>query len=82
MNVTIQIHYISNETKILQGGSFPLRGRKPEQVAMLFWKHIKRENIFAKVLEKVTCNEEDITDLVKELEKQEYEKVLNDDLPF
>lgn len=42
MNVTIEIHYIA-DSKIMQGGSFPLRGKQSVQVALDFWKQIKKE---------------------------------------
>jgi len=70
MNITIEIHYISN-SKILQKGSFPLRGRKPEQVALQFWKDIKREMSHELELEEVIAAGENITDLVKDLERKE-----------
>jgi hypothetical protein len=66
LNVNIEIHYIS-ESKILQRGSFPLKGRKPEQVALQFWKEIKREMPYAKEIELVRVDGEDITELVKEI---------------
>jgi hypothetical protein len=71
MNVTIQIHYITieNEGRILQRGSFPLKRRKPEEVAYEFWKWIKREMTVEIELEQVIADGEDITKLVKELEK-------------
>jgi hypothetical protein len=71
MNSTIQIHYIETESKIkvLQRGSFPLKGKKQEQVAYKWWKQIRRESSMNLELEKVIANGEDITELVKELEK-------------
>jgi hypothetical protein len=36
--VIIQIHYLSNDNKSHRAGSFPLRDKKPEQVAIEFWK--------------------------------------------
>lgn len=68
MNVVIHIHYITeNDSRILQKGEFPLRGKKKEQVALEFWKWIKRENMYSVEIEKVLCEGEDITDVVKEL---------------
>jgi hypothetical protein len=81
LNVNIEIHYIS-ESKILQRGSFPLRGRSPEQIAYDFWKHIKKEMPYPLVLEEVLAAGEDVTDLVRDLEKQELLNVMNDNLPF
>jgi hypothetical protein len=84
MNVVIEIHYISSENKILQAGSFPLRRRTPEQVAFEFWSHIKKENPYECEIEKIICNgDQDITQLIKELEKQKTLKIMNEDnLPF
>jgi hypothetical protein len=85
MNVTIEIHYISNQTKVMQAGSFPLRGRRPEQVALDWWKQIKKEMSYHAQLEKIIINgDQDITELVKELEKQEWRKNYEaaDNLPF
>jgi hypothetical protein len=69
MTVVIQIHYIAieNEGRILQRGSFPLKGKKPEQVALEFWKGIKREMTVEVAIEQVIADGEDITELVKEL---------------
>jgi len=69
MNITIQISYISNDNKVMQRGSFPLRRRKPEVVAYDWFKEIRREMPFGAELEKVIADGEDITELVKELEK-------------
>jgi hypothetical protein len=81
MNVLIQIHYISNEIKVLQGGSFPLRGKKPEQVAYDWWRQLKREMSYSGELEMVIADGEDITGLVRALEKEEWRKI-DGDLPF
>ncbi|MEH7484667.1 hypothetical protein V7157_27070 [Neobacillus drentensis] len=78
MNVSIQIHYISYDNKISRGGSFPLRGHKTESVAYDFWKWIKKEHPFEVILEKVINNgDQDITEMVKEVEKQEWRNIEN-----
>jgi hypothetical protein len=85
MNVTIEIHYISNQTKVMQAGSFPLRGKSKEQVALNWWKQIKKEMSYHAQLEKVIANgDKDITELVKELEKKEWRKrdETSGNLPF
>jgi hypothetical protein len=81
MNITIEIHYISS-SKIMQRASFPLRGRRPEQIAYEFWKSIKKEIPYPVELDEVFAAGEDVTDHVKELEKQELLNTMNDDLPF
>lgn len=69
MNVTLQISYISNENHVTQRGSFPLKRRKPEEVAYEWFKEIRREMPFSAELESVIADGEDITELVMELEK-------------
>jgi hypothetical protein len=71
MNITIRIIYtaIEVESKSMRSGSFPLKGRKPEEVAYEFWKWIKSEEPLELVMEKVIVDGEDITEQVKELEK-------------
>ena len=83
MNVTIEIHYIAN-SRLTQSGSFRLRGKQPVQVALDFWKQIKKEMSYHAKLEKVIVDgDKDITDLVQELEKSEWRNVENHwDLPF
>jgi hypothetical protein len=69
MNITIRIIYaaIEVESKSMRSGSFPLKGRKPEQVAYEFWKWIQKEEPLELELEKVIVDAEDITELVKSL---------------
>jgi hypothetical protein len=82
MNVSIEIHYKS-DSRTLQKGYFPLRGRKPEKVALEFWKQIKKEMSHRAELEKVIVDgDQDITQLVKDLEQREWNNSLNDNLPF
>lgn len=69
MNVTIQISYISNESQVMQRGSFPLKRREPERVAYEWFNQIRREMPFGAEIEKVIADGEDITELVKELDK-------------
>lgn len=66
MNVSIHIHYETNDNKVMRKGSFPLSGKKKELVAYDFWKWIKAESPFSVELEKVICDGEDITQQVKE----------------
>lgn len=73
MNVVIHIHYIANDMGVLRRGSFPLKSRNPEEVAYEWWKQIKRESYVNLELDKVIADGEDITQLVKELEKAPLE---------
>jgi hypothetical protein len=68
MNVVISIHYITNENKVLRRGSFPVQRKTSEEVALDFWKWIKKEHPYECEIEKVLCDGEDITEKVKELE--------------
>jgi hypothetical protein len=82
MNVSIEIHY-KTDSKTVQKGSFPLRGRKPEKVALEFWKQIKKDMSHHAQLEKVIVDgDQDITQLVKDLELLEWNKSMDDNLPF
>lgn len=67
-DIVLQIHYITNENKVLQRGTFPLKGRTHEKVALDFWKQIKRSMPFECELEKVIVDGEDRTEKVKEIE--------------
>ncbi|WHZ05844.1 hypothetical protein QNH48_14985 [Neobacillus sp. YX16] len=69
MTVLLVIHYIAIEvdTKIMRKWETPLRGKKPEEVALKWWKEIIREYHIDLELEKVTSDGEDITELVNEL---------------
>lgn len=70
MTVTIQIIYRSaaSGSKILQRGSFPLKWRHPQEVAFDWLQQIKREMHFDN-LEQLLCNGEDITEIIKEMDK-------------
>lgn len=84
MNVTIEIHYIG-DSKLLQKGFFPLKGKKDIQVALDFWKQIQKEMSYRAKLESVIVNgDKDITELVKELEESEWRSIeqKNSNLPF
>jgi hypothetical protein len=82
MNVVIEVHY-KYESRALQTGTFPLRGRKPERVALDFWQQIKKEMSYHAVIEKIICNgDQVITQLMIDLEKEEWNKSMNDNLPF
>ncbi|WP_026572512.1 hypothetical protein [Bacillus sp. UNC438CL73TsuS30] len=69
MIVLIEIQYIAVDSRVMQRGEFPLRRRKPEEVAFEWLKQIKREMPFYEELVKVKVNGEDITDLVKKLDE-------------
>ncbi|WP_284037478.1 hypothetical protein [Neobacillus sp. 114] len=82
MTIHIQINYIAS-SKLSQSGTFQLRGRRPEQVALAFWKQIKKDMSYHANLVTVILNgDQDITQMVIELEKQEWDKSLDDNLPF
>jgi hypothetical protein len=67
MSVLIAILYISNDNEVLKRGSFPLRGKKKEEVTFMWWRQIRREMPYWPELVKVVCDGEDVTEKVKEL---------------
>lgn len=69
MTVNIRIKYSFPAGRAQQGGSFPLRGRKPEQIAFEWIRQIKKEVNFEELLEVIVDGKEDITEKVLELEK-------------
>lgn len=79
--ITIEIHYVG-DSKAVRRGSYPRRGRRSEQIALQFWQDIKKEMSYHVDLEEVLAAGEDITEKVKELEKQQFKHIINDDLPF
>jgi hypothetical protein len=82
MNVVIRIDYIAS-SKVSQTGSFPLRRRTKEQVALEWWKNLKKETSYRAKLDKVFADGNDITDLVKDLEEKEWRNTEGMDyLPF
>ncbi|MEH7248958.1 hypothetical protein V7114_19490 [Neobacillus niacini] len=73
MNITIEIHYATS-SRAYQKGSFQHRGKRPEMVALEFWKQIQKDLSYNAVLEKVISAGQDITQLVEDLEKVERRK--------
>lgn len=84
MTITIEIHYTA-ASRSYQKGAFQHRGRKPEVIALEFWKQIQKDLSYHALLEKVLASEEDITQLVKDLEEKERKRkddIVDDYLPF
>lgn len=68
--IAVQIQYITElGNKVLQRGSFPAKGRKPEKVAYDWWRELKKEMNVEIKMEKVMIDGEDKTEEVKEMEK-------------
>jgi hypothetical protein len=69
MYVTIDIHYVYRDSRIMRGGNFPVnrvnyetdKMRESAIVAYKFIEHIRSEQSEA-MIEKVICNGEDITE--------------------
>lgn len=78
--VNIEIHYKA-ASRIMQRGSFLLKGRRPEQVALAFWKEIRKEMYNAQLEQVIANGDQDITELVIELELEEIRKAAGG-LPF
>lgn len=53
----------------MRRGSFRITSKKKEQVAYDFWKWIKGDSPYSVKLEKVICDGEDITQMVKEIDE-------------
>ncbi|PFP30748.1 hypothetical protein COJ96_04210 [Bacillus sp. AFS073361] len=81
--ITIEIHYTS-ASRLMQRGSFPLKGRRPEQVALAFWKEIRKQMSNRAELERAIVNgDQDITELVADIEREELRNIdANWSLPF
>jgi hypothetical protein len=71
MSAKIEIIFLSSSgSKILQRGSFPLKGKRPQDIAFDWWIKIQKE-MFVELLEQVLCNGEEITDMIVEMEKKQ-----------
>jgi hypothetical protein len=83
MNITIDIHYRALSRGATYG-SFQLKGRKPEEVALQYWNEIKKELSYRAELQKIVINgSQDITETVKYLEDQILKSIDNNwNLPF
>ncbi|PLR89517.1 hypothetical protein [Bacillus sp. T33-2] len=82
MTITIRIDYISAAGYMTQGGTFPLRDRRPEQVAYEWWMQIKREGFVEGIVKVIVDGDKDVTEQVKEYEKKVIGHEMNDELPF
>jgi hypothetical protein len=70
MDIVIRIDYSVHGNKSYQQGSFPLRGKKPEDIAYKWWQQIKKEHSYFAELEKVIINmDQDITYKINEIDK-------------
>ena len=69
MNVVIRIVYLTPAGRVEQKGSVPLKGQKPEKVALDWIKQIKKEVYFEELLEVIVDGNEDITEKVLEMQK-------------
>ncbi|WP_419955953.1 hypothetical protein ACN6MT_11430 [Neobacillus niacini] len=83
MTAVVEIHY-QVTSRAYQKGSFELRGRTKEQIAFEFWKQIQKNMSYHAELEKVICDNEDITEkVIKQVEEERKRKhELSDYLPF
>jgi hypothetical protein len=70
MNIIISVRYNSPAGSVLQQGEFYLKGKRPEQIALNWWKQIQRD-VYTDELIEVTANGEDITDKIKPLLNKE-----------
>jgi hypothetical protein len=78
-DVLLRIHYTSPAGRSERKGNFPLRGQRPEEVALDWWeKDVGRG--YERKLDKVILNDvEDITEKVLEVRKERWYQL---GLPF
>lgn len=77
MNITIAIHYIHNDNKVLRRGSFPvntvnyMKDEKGEaaRVAYDFINYIRKESSPRIIVENVFYNDNDITEYMRQVIK-------------
>jgi hypothetical protein len=68
-HITIQLKYISQGIRVRRGGTFPLKGRLPINVALDWIKEIKKEMEIAEILEVIYDGNNDITEEVNKFVK-------------
>lgn len=73
MNARIQITYRTEGGRAQQSGTFPLRRRKPEEVAYAWLQQIKRKVTYQELILVIVDGKEDITEKVLEMEKAPLE---------
>lgn len=70
MNVKIQITYMTDGGRTQQSGTFPLRRKKPEELAFEWLQQIKRKMYtYQTLISVIVDGKEDITKKVLEMEK-------------
>lgn len=67
MNITLKMKFNSPAGTVTKGGTFPLRGRTPEQVVYRWIQAIKREMYYEGLIEVIADGDQDITEKVKAL---------------
>lgn len=76
--VVIKIHYTGPAGRVERAGSFPLRGLRPEEVALDWWeKDVGRG--YERKLDKILADGVDITEKVFEVRKERWNNLR---LPF
>lgn len=70
MNVKIQITYMTDGGRTQQSGTFPLRRKKPEEIALEWLRQIKLEMYtYQTLISVIVDGKEDITEEVNKLIK-------------
>jgi hypothetical protein len=69
MNVTIQMKYMTDGGRAQQSGTFPLKSKKPEEVAFDWMQEIKRKVTYQELISVILDEEKDLTEKVLEMEK-------------
>lgn len=77
-DVFLRIHYTSPAGRSERKGNFPLRGHRPEEVALDWWEKDVSRGV-EKKLDKILADGVDITEKVLEEQKRRWYKL---GLPF
>lgn len=77
-DVFLRIHYTSPSGRSERKGNFPLRGQRPEEVALDWWEKDVSRGV-EKKLDKILADGVDITEKVLEEQKARWYKL---GLPF
>jgi hypothetical protein len=67
--VNLRVMFLTDAGKVIQAGSFPMKGRRPELIAFEWIQGIKREVTYKELIKVVLDGEHDITHQVLQLEK-------------
>lgn len=71
MRIVLGITLMVNDIRVFRSGNFPLKGKKPEVVALEWIRQINRQDfVISKIIKVVYDGDKDITEEVTKLFKQ------------